>query len=124
LKFLLNMNTLHQLGKRLQTQGHSYRHVGDIGMACATDAAIMQAAQMNDEVIITHDLDYGNLLAFSGEAAPSVIIYRVRNTHPENLFARIVKIWAEIEKPLLDGAIVVIEDAALRIRPLPIARDE
>lgn len=93
-------------------------------MACATDAAIMQAAQMNDEVIITHDLDYGNLLAFSGEAAPSVIIYRVRNTHPENLFARIVKIWAEIEKPLLDGAIVVIEDAALRIRPLPIARDE
>lgn len=77
-------------------------------------------ARVHQEVIITHDLDYGHLLALSGESAPSVMIFRLRNTHPDNLFAQMMRVWAEIEGPLQRGAIVVLEDAALRVRPLPI----
>lgn len=73
------------------------------------------------ETIITHDLDYGQLLAFSGESNPSVIILRLRNTHPDNLLRRIVGIWHEIELPLSNGAVVILEDGAMRIRKLPIA---
>lgn len=124
MKFLLNMNVARELGRRLTAQGHTYRHVGDIGMARASDTVIVQEAKANQEVVITNDLDYGNLLAFSGESAPSVIIFRVRNTQPANLFVRITKTWTEIERPLLEGAIVVLEDAALRIRKLPIAAEE
>ena len=32
--------------------------------------------------------------------------------------------WSEIEKPLLEGAIVTVEDATLRIRKLPVLREE
>lgn len=124
MKFLLNMNVPRELGRRLAAQGHGCRHVGDIGMAQASDVAIMEEARGNKESIVTHDLDYGHLLAFSGELAPSVIIFRLRNTHPDNLFARITSTWPEIEQPLLKGAIVVLEDAALRIRKLPIAQEE
>ena len=124
MKFLLNMNVPRELGKRLAAQEHSYRHVGDIGMAQASDAATVQEARATQEVIITHALDYGNLLAFSGASTPSVVIFRVRNTHSANLFARMTKTWGEIERPLLEGAIVVLEDAALRIRRLPITQDE
>jgi len=120
MKFLLNMNVSRKLGRRLITKGHSYRHLGDIGMAKASDTTIVDNARRNQEIIISHDLDYSNLLAFSGKLSPSVIIVRLRNTHPDNLFARIVDAWSEIEKPLLEGAIVVLEDAALRIRKLPI----
>lgn len=104
--------------------GHEYRHVGDIGMAQASDIAIMGEARGNEEIIVTHDLDYGHLLAFSGEPVPSVIIFRLRNTHPDNLFARIVGTWPEIEKPLLGGAIVALEDATFRVRRLPIVHEE
>jgi predicted nuclease of predicted toxin-antitoxin system len=86
--------------------------------------AIVEQAKANHETIVTHDLDYGNLLAFSGESSPSVIIFRVRNTHPRNLFERMTRVWAEIEKPLTQGAIVILEDATLRIRRLPIAVKE
>jgi len=65
-----------------------------------------------------------SVLAFSGEAVPSVIILRLRNAHPDNLFAAIVQTWPEIEEPLLEGAIVALEDAAFRVRRLPIAHDE
>lgn len=124
MRFLLNMNVPRVLGRRLAAQGHECRHVGDIGMAQASDVAIVQEARENRETIVTHDLDYGHLLAFSGEPAPSVIVLRLRNTHPDNLFARITGTWSEVERPLLGGAIVALEDAAFRIRRLPIVRDE
>ncbi|MFN3761863.1 MAG: DUF5615 family PIN-like protein [Anaerolineae bacterium] len=122
MRFLLNMNVPRSLASSLAAEGHSCRHVGDIGMSRATDEAILQEARMHQEVILTHDLDYGHLLALSGEPAPSVVIFRLRNTHPENLFARMMRVWADIEEPLQRGAIVVLEDAALRVRPLPIGR--
>ena len=122
MKFLLNMNTPRDLGLRLANHNHSCRHVGDIGMAKASDTAIVEEAHREGEVIITHDLDYGHLLAFSGESEPSVIILRVRNTQPENLAGQIVRAWTEIEAALEDGAIVILEDATTRIRRLPISR--
>ena len=114
------MNVPRELRRQLVVEEHECRHVGDIGMAQATDITIMEEARRNKEVIITHDLDYGHLLAFSGETAPSVIILRLRNIYPSRLFTLIKGAWTEIEQPLLEGAIVVLEDAATRIRRLPI----
>jgi predicted nuclease of predicted toxin-antitoxin system len=124
MRFLLNMNLPRDLGMHLAAEGHACRHVGDIGMAQASDVAIIEEARAHQEVVVTHDLDYGHLLAFSGHAVPSVIIIRMRNTHPKNLFARIHSALPEIEQPLLDGAIVTLEDANLRVRRLPVTREE
>jgi len=124
MKFLLNMNVPRQLGQRLAGRGHACRHVGDVGMAEAGDPAIVAEARANGETIITHDLDYGHLLAFSGRKSPSVIIIRMRNSHPERMFARLAAAWPKIEGDLSRGAIAVIEDGALRIRVLPIAREQ
>ncbi|MCS6937273.1 MAG: DUF5615 family PIN-like protein [Candidatus Bipolaricaulota bacterium] len=79
MKFLLNMNVPRALGQSLVSAGHEYRHVGDIGTAQASDVAIMEEAKANHEVIVTHDLDYGHLLAFSSAPSPSVIIFSLRN---------------------------------------------
>ena len=121
MRFLLNLNVPRALGTRLGAEGHECRHVGDIGMAQASDTEIVEEARRNRAVIVTHDLDYGHLLAFSGELAPSVVILRLHNIHPDNLFDRIWRAWPEIEGPLAEGAIVVLEDAAHRIRRLPLS---
>jgi predicted nuclease of predicted toxin-antitoxin system len=118
------MNMPRELGRQLAAKGHEWRHVRDIAMARARDVAILEEARKSQDVVVTHDLDYGHLLAFSGEPGPSVIIFRVRNTHPDNLFRRLMSSWSEIEKPLLEGAIVTVEDATLRIRKLPVLREE
>lgn len=120
MKFLLNMNVPPQLGVRLSEIGHICRHVKDIGMARAKDSEIIEEAKTQQEIILTHDLDYGTLLAFSGEPTPSVLIFRLRNTKPEALFARLIAAWVDIEEALKEGAVVVLEDLALRIRKLPI----
>src|SRR5439155_12530381 len=73
-KFLLNVNTPRALGRRLLADGHACRHAADAGLGRAPDEAIVQEARANGEVILTNDLDYGHLLAFSGLETPSVVI--------------------------------------------------
>ncbi len=124
MKFLLNMNLPRELGTLLKSKGHEWRHAGDVSLGDAKDSVIVQQARASGEVIVTHDLDYGHLLAFSGENSPSVIIFRVRNTRVEHLFSRLTLAWSEIERPLAEGAIIAMEDATLRIRRLPIDRDD
>lgn len=124
MKFLLNMNIPPVLSHRLIALGHECRHARDIGMTRAMDVAILEEARAQHEVILTHDLDYGDLLAFSSVASPSVIIFRLQNTHPNNLIERFSSAWSEMALPLKEGAIVVMEDAALRVRRLPILKEE
>lgn len=122
MKFLLDMNLRREMRTALNLLGHDCRHVGDIRMSRASDVAIILEARSNQEVIITHDLDFGHLLAFSGDSSPSVIIFRTRNAEYTTMITRIVDSWAEISEPLASGAIVTIEDHSVRIRPLPIQR--
>ena len=123
MKFLLNMNLPRVLGRGLAAAGHRCRHVGDIGLGQARDVEILAEAGRNGETILTHDLDYGHLLAFSGETAPSVIIFRLRNSQPDRLLRRLMTAWPEMEPSLKEGAIVVLEDAVLRVRRLPITME-
>lgn len=121
MKFLLNMNVPRGLGGIFAEHGHACRHAGDVGLARASDVEVMEAARAHDEVIVTHDLDYGHLLAFSGETGPSVIILRLPHGRLQDLLARLFSVWKEVEGPLEQGAIVVLGPASLRIRPLPVS---
>ncbi len=120
MNFLLNMNIRREMIAPLQERGHVCRHVGDIGMSRAKDVEIVAEAKKAGETILTHDLDYGNLLAFSGDNAPSVIVLRLRDLRTDEISSRLDVVWGEIESPLRNGAIVSISDRSLRIRNLPI----
>lgn len=120
MRFLLNMNIPRALARALAEHGHSARHAGDIGMAGAADLTIVEEAARSGENIITHDLDYGPLLALSGRAAPSVIILRLRDCRPDNLADQLARALPQVEASLARGAIVVVEDGALRVRDLPV----
>lgn len=123
MNFLLNMNVNRDMTAQLQKRGHVCRHIGDIGMSRATDIEIVAEAKRTKENILSHDLDYGHLLAFSGEKAPSVIILRLRDLRTDEVIARLDAVWKQIESPLMEGAIVSLSDRSLRIRRLPIATE-
>jgi len=122
MKWLLNMNIPRRLKYYLESVGHQCRHVGDIGLGTADDWTVLKEAAEKGETILTHDLDYGQLLAFSGVTQPSVLIVRLSRPHPESIFKRLMAVWTIIEQPLKIGAIVVLDDATVRIRELPIRR--
>ena len=116
------MNLPRTLAVLLTQNGYRCRHVGDIGLSQATDEEIVEEARLNGEVILTHDMDYGKILAFSGESSSSVIIFRYQTKEPESFLKRILNNLPQIQSGLERGAIVVVERKITRIRLLPIQR--
>jgi predicted nuclease of predicted toxin-antitoxin system len=78
---------------------------------------------------LTHDLDFGAILASSGANIPSVIQIRTEDLrtpqggiekNPEVLAGRVVSMLAQLAQALADGALVTIEPARERVRILPL----
>lgn len=122
MKFLLDINLPPSLGLRLTEIGHSHRCVSAFMGAKSMDSLILQEAIRSDEVILTHDNDFGTLLSFSGEIKPSVILFRIHKISADKFFTLIDTNWQTIEQPLQEGSFVVFEEDKLRIRRLPIKR--
>lgn len=124
MRLLLNMNLPRDLARRLIDLGHECRHVGDIGMAESIDEDILETARKTGEVILTHDLDYGTLLAFSGASSPSVVIFRLTDIRTANLEHMFVASLPHVSELLESGAVVVVSDKAVRVRKLPVSQPD
>ena len=57
--------------------GHEAVHVRTLGMQRAPDAAIIERARADSSIVLTFDLDFGDVLAFGVLDKPSVIIFRL-----------------------------------------------
>jgi predicted nuclease of predicted toxin-antitoxin system len=72
-------------------------------------------------VLISADTDFGSLLASSGAAQPSVILVRrISDRRAEQMTAIILANLDGIADDLTNGAVVVIGEDWVRVRPLPI----
>lgn len=121
MKFLLDVGITPGLGELLEVDGHTFRYVPHHYSNKLSDYHILEFARQENEVVITHDLDFGKLLAFSGQSAPSVILFRIHQISAEVFYRLLREIWPSIEGPLTRGALIVIEVNSVRIRELPIA---
>jgi predicted nuclease of predicted toxin-antitoxin system len=95
-------------------------HWSSVGRASAPDSEILAFAFANDYVILTHDLDFGTLLAAHGNRGPSVIQIRVQDVLPSAVGEIIVRAIKAAEAQLRDGALVTVDPLRRRVRILPI----
>lgn len=89
-------------------------------MAKSKDKEILEYAAENDMVLLTADLDFGNILAYTKQKKPSVIIFRLKNPSPDHVNSLFLPILPRIKDSLKKGSIVVIDDYRIRVRKLPI----
>ncbi|MFH1617941.1 MAG: DUF5615 family PIN-like protein, partial [Candidatus Margulisiibacteriota bacterium] len=97
LKFLLDENISRSTFHFLQSMGFDARSVHDYNLAGADDIDILRKAALTSRIIITHDLDFGNLLVtpvhFTG-----VIILRLKDQTPQNTNKILGKLLKGVEK--------------------------
>ena len=109
------------LAAALSDHGHDAIHVRDVRLAHAPDAEIFAYAAEQDRVVVSADTDFGTLLALRGERTPSVVLWRRQSPRRAvEQAAVLVGVLATVEAELREGAIVVVEAARIRVRPLPI----
>jgi predicted nuclease of predicted toxin-antitoxin system len=106
----------------LKELGHEAVHVRTLGLARAMDAELVERARADSSVVITFDLDFGDILALGVLDKPSVIICRLADERAESVNQRLAKVLAERVSDLESGALILIEDTRYRVRRLPFGR--
>ena len=99
-------------------QGIEVIHWSNIGAANANDTEIMGYAKTHDYVILTHDLDFGAILAISGMNKPSVIQLRTNDISPDCSVDLVVKAINELYEDIEKGAIITIDNKKVRLHSL------
>lgn len=119
MKFLIDLNLPPSWKKLLGDSGWSSTHWSEVGSLTASDAEIMDWARTNGYVVLTHDLDFGELLALTGSSAPSVVQLRTQEVLPSKVGSLVVRSLRQWEKQLSAGALMSIDIHQARVRLLP-----
>ena len=122
MKFLIDMNLSPQWGEVFARHGWPAVHWSTVGDPRATDRVIMDWARENQNVVFTHDLDFGTLLAITHAAGPSVFQVRAQDVMPEHLESIVVATIQQHEAILEAGALIVVDESTSRARVLPFNR--
>ncbi len=120
MKLVVDMCLPPQLAAGLKAAGHEALHWSSIGDPKAMDLSILEWSKANSCVIITHDLDFGDLLFASKDHAPSVIIVREKDTHADEILEPVLRVLAQFEQELRIGALVAMTKHVARVRKLPL----
>lgn len=123
MKFLADMGISPKTVDFLTRLGYDATHLYSEGLERLPDADILAKALREERTVLTHDLDFGELVAASGSRLPSVITFRLRNMHPDRVNRHIKEIIGKHEEVLEQGAAISVTEGRLRIRLLPIKED-
>ena len=91
MKILIDVNLSPAWADFLSKSGHDAVHWSGLGSPSAEDAVLLEYAAANGFVILTHDLDYGALLAHRGDPLPSVVQLRLQDVVPAAAGEAVVK---------------------------------
>ena len=97
-------------------------HWSSLGASNASDTEIMAFAASNDYVVITHDLDFGAILAATQDEKPSVVQIRSDDVNPDVIGVTVVMALRQMADELETGALVTVDTNRTRLRVLPLLR--
>jgi len=119
-RFLADMGVSLTTVEALRSAHHDAVHLRDEGLIRLRDPEIVAKAVAEGRVVLTFDLDFGDILAAAHRGAPSVVVFRLRNQTPTAVNPRLFRVIEACAPELASGAIVIVEDDGFRVRRLPI----
>lgn len=96
-------------------------HVRDALTVDAPDTAIFHHTAADDRIVVSADTDFGELLARLQAARPSLVLLRRRTRRrPSDQTTLLLTHLPAVANDPAAGAIVLIEEARVRVRSLPV----
>jgi predicted nuclease of predicted toxin-antitoxin system len=120
MKLLIDMNLSPRWVNRLAEAGIEAVHWSTLGAANALDVEIVTFARCNNYVVLTHDLDFGTILAVTQGEKPSVVQIRSEDVSPDAIGKPVINALRQMTAELDEGALLTIDPGRTRLRLLPL----
>ena len=111
------MNVPLSAAERLRERGHDAVHVAERREGHLPDEAIFALAHRENRIVVTFDLDFGQIERLATEERTSVVILRLRSIRAAHILTRVNVALAAAGAALTAGALVLVDDTRVRIRP-------
>jgi len=119
MRFLADMGVNIKVVEWLRNKGHDAKHLREEGLHRMPNGEIFTKALLENRIIITFDLDFGEIVALSKGKKASVVLFRLHNTRTSHLIRRLSIVLEDSANALEEGAVVVIEESRHRVRHFP-----
>jgi predicted nuclease of predicted toxin-antitoxin system len=116
--FLADMGISLRVVNWLCSSGHD--HLRDEGLQSLSNGEVFRKAFREERIVLTFDLDFGEIVAASRATTVSVVLFRLRNTRADFVIRRLKIVLDQSAEELAQGAVVLVEDERHRVRKLPI----
>lgn len=81
----------------LLERGDDARHLREEGLQRLPDEEVFAKAIRESRILLTFDLDFGEIAAFSGESRVGVILFRLNNTRTVNIIHRLTSVLDDVK---------------------------
>ena len=122
MKLLVDMNLSPRWVAVLAGAGVDAVHWSAVGAQDSPDTEIMAYAAAKDFVVLTHDLDFGAILAATHGEKPSVVQLRADDVNPDVVGPKVLAAIRQMEAELQAGALLTVDSNRTRVRLLPLYR--
>ena len=119
MKLLVDMNLSPGWVGVLVDAGIDAAHWSTLGAGNAPDSEIMAYAKVNDCIVLTHDLDFGAILAANHGKKPSVVQIRAEDVSPQAIGKCVIAALRQMATELDEGALLTVDTNRTRLRVLP-----
>ena len=120
MKLIVDMNLSPRWIGLLTDAGIEAAHWSTLGAKNAPDSEIMAYAKATDSVVLTHDLDFGAMLAATHGEKPSVVQIRAEDVSPDVIGVQVITALRQMASELAEGALLTIDPNRTRLRVLPL----
>jgi len=124
MKLLVDMNLSPRWTDTIINAGFEAEHWSRVGRPTASDAEIMAFARAKNFVVLTHDLDFGAILAVSRGEKPSVVQIRSDNVSPDVIAPSVISFLRQMAPQLEAGALLTVHPSRARLILLPLGGGE
>ena len=122
MRFLAGMGVATGVVDWLRQNGHEAKHLREERLHRIPNGEIFAKAISENRILITFDLDFGEILALSKREKVSNILFRLHDTRTSHLINRLSIVLEDSAEALGEGAVVVVEESRHRVRYLPLGK--
>jgi len=119
MRFLADMGVSKRVVEWLRAHGHDATHLAELKLQRLPNGEIFEKAIKEGRIVLTFDLDFGEIISQLHGERMGVVLFRLNNTATQFVIKRLQFVLPDVQESLSVGAIVVIEDSRHRIRRFP-----